>query len=231
MTVNLNTFGGYIKDGNYDVIIAQGTTVLSPSVTFDTLLIKGIMRANGCTGRQIRLEGGMLDGSGSIDADCLSGHGHIHMSGSIQVNRIDFIGELIVDDQLRCDGTLNATGLLTCHSFQSQRSHIAGHVRIADTSKAIRFEIASLYSTMFERFGMLDYLKPSTIQGIEANTVILNHTVCDSINADTVRLSGNTRVGKVRYEQNLDLDRTSNVTLIESNWRRDNTPELQRKVA
>lgn len=229
--MNLNTFGGYIKDGNYDVIIAQGTTVLSPSVTFDTLLLKGIMRADGCTGRQIRLEGGMLDGSGTIDAKCLSGHGHIHMSGSIQVNQIDFIGELITDDQLRCHGTLNVTGLMTCHSFQSERCHIAGHVRIADTAKVDSFEIATLYSAMFERFGMPDYLKPSQIQGIEANTVILNHTVCDSINADTVRLSRNTHVGRVRYKQNLDLDRTSNVTLIERDWRRDKAPELQRKVA
>lgn len=229
--MNLNTFGGYIKDGNYDVIIAQGTTVLSPSVTFDTLLLKGVMRANGCTGRQIRLEGGILDGSGSIDAGCLSGHGYIHMSGSIQVNRIDFIGEIIADDQLRCRGTLSTTGLLTCHSFQSQRSQIAGHARIADTAKADNFEIAALHSTTFERFGMHDYLKPSTIQNIEASTVILNHTVCDSINAGTVRLSNNTRVEKVRYEQNLDLDRTSNVTLIERNWKRDNAHELQRKVA
>lgn len=229
--MNLNTFGGYIKDGDYDVIIAQGTTVLSSSVTFDTLLLKGIMRANGCKGRQIRLDGGMLDGSGSIDAETLNGHGHIHMRGSIRVNCLNFIGEIITDNHLRCHGALNTTGRLTCHSFQSDSSRIEGHARITGTSIADSFEIAALYSAMFERFEMLDYLEPSTIQGIEANTVTLNHTVCDNIKADTVRLSGNTRVRKVRYEHNLDLDRTSNATLIERNWRSDSAPELQRKVA
>ncbi|WEV68487.1 hypothetical protein OZX73_04055 [Bifidobacterium sp. ESL0775] len=229
--MNLNTFGGYIKDGDYDVIITHGNAVLSERAIFDTLVVEGILQTGTCQGRRIVLEGGMLSSSSGIIADSISGHGSVHAATSLRAAQIDFTGDLASDRLLSATGRIRVKGSVEAQVFRAQDANVTGHIRVQDHLEAERIEVSRLHTAMFERFGMDEYLKPNEIQGIEARTVTLRNTVCGDITADTVRLAGNSHAQKVKYDNDLRLDRTSSVTVIEHRWKEDEDDEPQRKVA
>ncbi|WEV41396.1 hypothetical protein OZX57_04890 [Bifidobacterium sp. ESL0682] len=229
--MNLNTFGGLVKDGDYDVLITHGNAVLSEHATFDTLVVKGILQTGICQGRRIILDGGLLSSSSDIISDSISGHGSIRASASIRSTHVDFIGDLICNQHLAIRERIRVNGLVDTRSFQARNANIIGHINVHKHLEADSLSVQPMHTAMFERFGMSEYLKPNEIEGIEARTVTLSNTICGSIIADTVCLSGNTHARKVLYDDDLKLDRTSSVTVIEHPWKEEDDDGLQRKVA
>ncbi|WEV76232.1 hypothetical protein [Bifidobacterium sp. ESL0800] len=229
--MNLNTFGGTIQDGDYDVLITHGNTIMRENVTFDTLVVRGILHTSLCRGRRIMMDGGILSCSGKIVSDRLSGHGSIRAKQHISSRRIGFIGEISTDANIVVKETLQIDGSIDARSFKATNARIAGHTAIKDFAETNRLEIRPIQSTMFERFGMGKYLEPNSIQRIVATSVALSNTVCRNIDAGYVALSSHSQVEKVIYDNDLRLDKTSRATLIEHRWNENDHDELQRKVA
>ncbi|WEV63342.1 hypothetical protein [Bifidobacterium sp. ESL0732] len=229
--MNLNTFGGYIKGGNYDVLITHGNAVMQENVRFDTLVVKGILQTSACRGRRIVIDGGMLNSSGEIVFDSLSGHGRICTQQHISARNIAFIGEMETYSRLAVKESIRVSGSVKAKSLVASKAKITGHTSIKEYIETGRLEIAPIRTTMFERFKMNEYLGPNSIQRIKAMDVILRNTICEKIDADYVVLSSHTHVEKVLYDDDLRLDRTSTVRLIERRWNMGEDEELQRKVA
>ncbi|WEV66677.1 hypothetical protein OZX72_05230 [Bifidobacterium sp. ESL0769] len=231
--MNLNTFGGNIKGGDYEVLITHGNAVMQEDVTFDTLVVKGILQTSVCRGRRIVMDGGILNSSGEIAADCLSGHGRICAQERICSRRIAFIGDMETASQITVEEAIHVKGSVDAESVNASTIRITGHANIKGSAESNKLEIKPIRTAMFERFGMNEYLEPSNIQRINATNVVLCNTNCQKIDAGYVALSGHTRVERVIYEGDLKLDRSSRVRLIEHRWDMDEDEdgELQRKVA
>ncbi|MCO6558209.1 MAG: hypothetical protein J6575_02030 [Bifidobacterium sp.] len=229
--MNLNTFGGCIRGGDYDVLIVHGNAAINENVTFDTLVVKGILQTSICKGRRIVMDGGILNSSGKIVADSLSGHGRICAQQHISSRNVAFIGELETHSRLIVKESIRLKGLIKAESLIASKAKVTGHTNIERYAETDRLEIAPLRTTMFERLGMNEYLEPNNVQRIEATNVMLCDTICQKINAGYVTLSGSTRVEKVTYDGDLRLDRTSSVRIIEPRWNIDQDEDLQRKVA
>ncbi|WEV45953.1 hypothetical protein OZX62_05645 [Bifidobacterium sp. ESL0690] len=231
--MNLNTFGGYIKGGDYDVLITHGNAMMREDVTFDTLVVKGILQTTVCRGRRIVMDGGILNSSREIVSDSLSGHGRICAQQHISTQKIAFIGDMETNSRLTVEQGIRVNGSINAKSLVTPRAKITGHTRIAECAETGKLEIKPIHTAMFERFGMNEYLEPSNIQRINATNVVLCNTNCQKIDAGYVALSGHTHVERVIYEGDLRLDKTSSVRLIEHRWdmEDDEDDELQRKVA
>ncbi|WEV58295.1 hypothetical protein OZX67_05525 [Bifidobacterium sp. ESL0728] len=229
--MNLNTFGGTIEGNDYDALITHGNAVMQQGVTFDTLVVKGILQAPSCHGRRIIMDGGMLNASGEIIADSLSGHGHIVAHKHIDSRKISFIGEMKTDSRIVVKESLQVNGSIKAKSLVAPNAKIIGHTHIEEYTESGKLEIKPMQTTMFERFGMNEYLEPNNLQRIVATNVVLCNTICKNIDASYVALSGHTHVEKVVYEGDLRLDKTSSVRLIEHRWDEDEDDMIQRKVA
>ncbi|MDF7664970.1 hypothetical protein [Bifidobacterium sp. ESL0745] len=229
--MNLNTFSNYISRGNYDVLISHGNAALSPDVTFDTLVIKGILQTTCCRGRRIIIDGGMLNASGGIATALLSGHGCVTAGKSIEATAITFIGELSTAYTLKANHCVQVNGVLSAKSLTTKHATIVGHIDIGQSAQIHNLEVMPMHTAMFERFGMNKYLKANSIEQIVADNVTLSNTICRTIDADAISLSHHTQVRKAIYSKELKFDRTSNVTVIEHRRSEDTDDGIQRKVA
>ncbi|WEV73337.1 hypothetical protein OZX74_05130 [Bifidobacterium sp. ESL0798] len=229
--MNLNTFGGFIKGGNYDILITHGNAVLQENAKFDTLVVKGILQTSTCQGRRIVIDGGMLNASGEIIADSLSGHGSVCARQRICARNIVFIGKMKTSMQITVKETIQVNGTIDAKSLTSSTAKLIGHTDIKECTETGRLETVPIRTAMFERFGMDEYLGPSNIKRIVATNVALCDTICQKIDAGYVTLSGHAHVEKVIYDGDLRLDKTSSATLIEHRWAEDEDGRLQRKVA
>ncbi|WEV52170.1 hypothetical protein [Bifidobacterium sp. ESL0704] len=229
--MNLNTFGGTIKGGDYGVLIVHGNARMYENVTFDTLVVQGILQAAFCRGRRIVMEGGMLNCSSRLVSDSLAGHGRISAKQCICSRRIDLTGEIKTDHGLYVKTTARVNGLVEAKSLTATDARITGHATIGEYAEADRLEIRPIRTTMFERFGMKGYLKPSSIPRITADNVVLCSTISQKIEAGYVSLHDHTHVEKVIFDDDLRFDRTSSVKLIERRWNEGEYEALQRRAA
>lgn len=229
--MNLNTFSSYISRGNYDVLISHGNAVLSPDVAFDTLVIKGILQTTCCRGRRIVIDGGVLNASDGIATALLSGHGCVSTGKSIEATAITFVGEISAACALNADHCVQVNGALSAESLATKYATITGHIDIGQYAHTRNLEVIPMHTTMFERFGMDEYLKANSIGQIVADNVRLSNTICHAIDADAISLFHHTQVRKAIYGKELKFDRTSNVTVVEHRRLEDTDDGIQRKVA
>ncbi|WEV71792.1 hypothetical protein [Bifidobacterium sp. ESL0790] len=231
--MNLNTFGGVIKAGHYDVIIAHGTSTLEPGVRFRTLVIHGVVDTAECVGGAVVFDSGMLTCSGDVDVEDIQGHGRCHVAGGLRCETMRFIGEMNVNGGLRCRGALRIVGYAHASSIAAREGlKLVGRGE-SPLLRAHHIVVKPIRSAMFERFGMRDYIGKSEIHSAEAHSVRLWNCDCGKITAENVQLNAHTSAKEVIYGNDLNYDRSSNVIMMrrvrDDEGERD--VEAQRKVA
>jgi cytoskeletal protein CcmA (bactofilin family) len=211
--MKLNTFGGVVRRGNYDAIIAQGWCRFEHGVTFNNLIVRGVVEIESCQGGQVVMQSGVLHCNGDLNVDAIEGTGNVEIHGSLRCQRIALTGSMICEDMIRTDANVEVYGAIQTRSLTTPEStRIIGH-GIIDSIDVRHLDVKPIHSAMFERFGLKEYLTPSCFELIEADTAQLHWVQCRKIVADTIELTGSSKVGEVVYTKRFRHDASSSSTL------------------
>ncbi|MDF7663739.1 hypothetical protein PT282_03525 [Bifidobacterium sp. ESL0763] len=229
--MNLNTFGGPIRAGRYDVIVVNGACTLERGVRFSTLVVRGVLDCPECVGGAVLFESGTLACGGGMEVGDIHGHGRCDVAGGLRCHAMRFTGEMRVRETLECQAGARIVGLARASDVRAGGDlRLVGRLEVVSLT-ARDIVVKPIHSAMFERFGMREHIGRSAIARAEARGVRLWNCECGRICGGTIRLSAHSQAKEVIYEDDLGYDRSSEVMLMRRV--RDEGPELeaQRKVA
>lgn len=210
---------GIVPAGAYPSLTVTGPVRFEEGVSFGTLTVTGTLRAPSLKGDMI-LCSGSIDCEGTLHAKRIEGHGTLRIGGDLEVEALDFAGDVVCAGDMRCETTIALDGSLTeWREVAADCLQVNGVVRAASLDSRL-LQLAPLDSTMFGRFDMERYRKESQVDQVRARTVEAGALRCARIDAGSVTLTRGSRVEHVRCDDTLTLDRSSSVLLIEGPARR-----------
>ncbi|KFI46658.1 hypothetical protein GA0061078_0411 [Bifidobacterium bohemicum] len=225
----LNSFGGLIQPGDYDVVVAQGWCQLKAGVRFATLIIRGVVIAGACNGGRIIMQSGVLSCDGDLTVDSIEGQGNLDIHGSLRCGRITLTGEMTVTSRIQSGSSVVVFGMLEAESLCTPGDvRMIGHCSIGSID-ACHLVVKPIRSAMFERFDMKKYLTPSRFDLIEAQVAQVHWIRCRKIVADDVELTGHSDIRELVYAERFRRDVSSSVEL--TRFIGDPAYRNQRKVA
>lgn len=227
--MNLNTFGGAIRPGRYDAIIAHGYCRMEDGVRFTTLVVRGTVEASADITGSIVMQSGELLCQGDLDAETIHGNGDIEVKGSLRCGSMSMTGRLAVQGPLDVGSDLTLLGAFSGNTaIVAGKATFLGHCDIGSIDAT---EVVSkpIRTAMFERFGMKEYLEPSRIGLVDADLAKLHWTVCHKAITDQLELTGHCRVGELVCFDSFRHDVTSSAAAI--HFIDDEADGPQRKVA
>ena len=110
--MNLRLSDGHVAAGRYRTITAQGQTDIEPGVTFETLVVAGMVSIGTCQGGSVDCRAGRMMCTGNMAVRRIDGYGEIHVSGSLSCETLRFVGTVHAGGRISCAGDIAINGRL-----------------------------------------------------------------------------------------------------------------------
>ncbi|MCH4209221.1 hypothetical protein [Bifidobacterium sp.] len=212
--MNLTSFGGFIRAGNYGHLALNGPHTLERGVRFEQLTINGRVRASGYRGRHVVVSSGHLVSDGDMTVQRISGHGRMQLRGRLECAAMEFIGELEISRPLICTGQLSVYGSLTSTSQITAQSFTMYGVLEALELHAREALIEPFETKLATRLGMTDYRARSHVKTIHAGTLTARRLNCATLNVDSATLRDGCAVEHAEFIDELAVDQSSSVMML-----------------